>query len=135
MISFKNLPLQNLQVNFIQTWPKWLIRVINLRWLNTFKRLKIANSFLFLIFPVCYLYVMSQSTFHDQIRLHPLIACLICAAWEHSRTKKLREESRKKRIIIIIRNRVKTICSQTSFGEHNKKQSKNNMFPNFVWGT
>ena len=54
--------------------------------------------------------------------------------WEHSRTKKLRDESRKKRIII--RNRVKTICSQTSFGEHNnKKQSNNNMFPNFVWGT
>ena len=38
----------------------------------------------------------------------------------------------------MIRNRVKTICSQTWFGEHNnnnKKQSKNNMFPNFVWGT
>ena len=32
-----------------------------------------------------------------------------------TRTKKLREESRKK----IIRNRVKTTCSQTSFGEHN----------------
>ena len=33
----------------------------------------------------------------------------------------MREESRKKRIIIIIvRNRVKTICSQTSFGEHKK---------------
>ena len=33
------------------------------------------------------------------------------------------EESRKKRIIIIIRNRVKTICSQTSFGEHNNVQN------------
>ena len=29
-----------------------------------------------------------------------------------------------KRIIIIIRNRVKTICSQTSFGEHNQKWSE-----------
>ena len=44
--------------------------------LNTFIRLKIANFFLFLIFSVCYLYVMSQSTFHDQIRPRPLIACL-----------------------------------------------------------
>ena len=52
--------------------------------LNTFIRLKIANSFLFLIFPVCYLYVMSQSTFHDQIRPRPLIACLNCAAWSLS---------------------------------------------------
>ena len=38
------------------------------------------------------------------------------------------EESRKKRIIIIIRNRVKTICSQTSFGEHNKKKTKTMQF-------
>ena len=35
LISFKNLPLQNLQANFIQTWPKWFIWVMNLRWLNT----------------------------------------------------------------------------------------------------
>ena len=35
--------------------------------------------------------------------------------------KKLREEGRKKRIIRRRRNRVKTICSQTSFGEHNKR--------------
>ena len=49
--------------------------------LNTFIQLKIANSFLFLIFPVCYLYVMSQSTFHVQIRPRPLLACLNCAAY------------------------------------------------------
>ena len=33
--------------------------------------------------------------------------------------KKVGRRNRKKRIIIIIRNRVKTICSQTSFGEYN----------------
>ena len=48
--------------------------------LNTFIRLGIANSFLFLIFPFCYFYVMSQSTFPDQIRPRPLIACLNCSA-------------------------------------------------------
>ena len=29
---------------------------------------------------------------------------------------------KRKTLIIIVRNRVKTICSQTSFGEHNKKK-------------
>ena len=48
--------------------------------LNTFVRLRIANSFLFLIFQWCYFYVLSQSTFPDQIRPRPLIACLNCAA-------------------------------------------------------
>ena len=48
--------------------------------LKTFIRLIIANSFLFLIYPCCYFYVMSQSTFHNQIRPRPLIACLNCAA-------------------------------------------------------
>ena len=48
---------------------------------NTFIRLGIANSFLFQIFPCCYFYVMSQSTFPDQIKPRPLIACLNCAAW------------------------------------------------------
>ena len=47
--------------------------------LNTFKRLGIANSFLFIIFQCCYFYVMSQSTFPDQIR--PRLSCLNCAAW------------------------------------------------------
>ena len=49
--------------------------------LNTFKRLGIANSFLFIIFQCCYFYVMSQSTFPDQIRPRPLISCLNCAAY------------------------------------------------------
>ena len=48
--------------------------------LITFIRLGIANSFLFLIFPCCYFYVMSRSTFPDQIRPRPLIACLNCAS-------------------------------------------------------
>ena len=44
--------------------------------------------------------------------------------WEHLQTKKLREESRKKWIIIRRRrNRVKTICFQTSFGEHKNPDS------------
>ena len=46
--------------------------------LNTLIRLGIANFFL--IFQCCYFYVMSQSTFVDQIRPRPLIACLNCAA-------------------------------------------------------
>ena len=54
---------------------------------NTFIRLGIANSFLFIIFQCCYFYVMSQSTFPDQIRPRPLISCLNCAAvdrlWTH----------------------------------------------------
>ena len=54
--------------------------------------------------------------------------------------KKKQNENNKvfrwRRKTLIIRNRVKTICSQTLFGEHNnKKQSKTNMFPNYVWGT
>ena len=49
--------------------------------LITFKRLWIANSFIFIIFQCCYFYVMSQSTFHDQIRPRPLISCLNCAAF------------------------------------------------------
>ena len=48
--------------------------------LNTIIRLEIAISFLFLIFPCCYFYVMSQSTFPEYIRPRPLIACLNCAA-------------------------------------------------------
>ena len=53
--------------------------------LNTFKRLGIANSFLFIIFQCCYFYVMSQSIFPDQIRPRPLIhvSCLNCAAHAH----------------------------------------------------
>ena len=47
--------------------------------LNTFIRLGIANSFIFVIFLCCYFYEMSQSTFSDQIRPRPLIACLNCA--------------------------------------------------------
>ena len=39
-------------------------------------RLWIANSFLFLIFPCCYFYVMPQSTFSDQIRPCPHISYL-----------------------------------------------------------
>ena len=49
--------------------------------LNTFKRLGIANSFTFIIFQCCYFYVMSKSTFPDQIRPRPLISCLNCAAY------------------------------------------------------
>ena len=48
--------------------------------LNTFIRLGMANAFLFLIPLCCYFYVKSQSTFPDQIRPRPLIACLNCAA-------------------------------------------------------
>ena len=55
--------------------------------LNIFIRLKIAYFFPFLICPVCYLYVMSQSIFHDQIRPRPLIACLNCAAYWNYMTK------------------------------------------------
>ena len=45
--------------------------------------------------------------------------------WEHSRTKNGQKEEEEE----------EPICSHTSFGEHNKKQSKTNMFPHFVWGT
>ena len=39
-------------------------------------------------------------------------------------------------IIIIIRNGAKTISLQTLFGRlNNKKQSKNNKYPNIAWET
>ena len=76
-IFAKNLPLRYFPSDTYTFDCKYVSFCIAL---NTFIRLKIANSFLFLIFPVCFLYLMSQSTFHDQIRPRPLIACLNCAA-------------------------------------------------------
>ena len=77
-IFAKNLPKADFRSNKYTFDFKYVPFCIEL---NTFIRFKIANSFLFLIFPCFYFYVMSQSTFPDQFRPRPLIACLNCAAW------------------------------------------------------
>ena len=46
--------------------------------LSTLIQLVIANSDIFAILPCSYIYVMSQSTFPDQIRLRPFIESLCC---------------------------------------------------------
>jgi hypothetical protein len=62
----------------------------------------------------------------------------ICRGEVHGLRKERRRKRRKRRIIIIkiiIRNGAKTISLQTLFGRLNKKRSKNNKSPNFVWET
>ena len=60
----------------------------------------------------------------------------ICRGQVHGARKESRITRTKRRIIIIIiRNGAKTISLQTLFGRLNKKRSKNNKSPNVVWET
>jgi hypothetical protein len=60
----------------------------------------------------------------------------ICRGQVHGARKERRITRTKRRIIIIIiRNGAKTISLQTLFGRLNKKRSKNNKSPNVVWET